>query len=92
MLKIFKYPLERKRNQLIEMPVDSVPLSLGVQRQSPDDNVGEIVLWALIDPEMETRKYEVHVFATGQKLESNIGEYVGTIQDFINFVWHIFIR
>jgi hypothetical protein len=72
----------------IEMPRGAQILSLQMQGSIP-------VLWAIVNPKKEKRKYVFHVFGTGYEMEDYEKKhyvYVGTVQQsrLVTLVWHIF--
>lgn len=93
MKMIYKYPLgmDIHHNAVyeIEMPKAAKILDIQVQGNIP-------VIWAIVNPKKETRKYEFHVFGTGfemQDYDKKHYEYVGTVQqaNMVNtLVWHVF--
>ena len=89
---IHKYPIgsEIHHNMVteIDMPRGAQILSLQMQGGIP-------VLWAIVNPKKETRKYVFHVFGTGHEMldyERKHYVYVGTVQQsgLMTQVWHIF--
>lgn len=92
MKMIYKYPLgmEIYHNSVyeIQMPRGAKILDIQAQGNIP-------VIWAIVNPNKETRKYVFHVFGTGLEMldyDKKHYEYVGTVQQngFTNLVWHIF--
>ena len=92
MKMIFKYPLgmDIHHNAVfeIEMPRNAKILDIQVQGSIP-------VLWAIVNPNKEKRKYSFHVFGTGFEMtdyEKKHYDYVKTVQTgHLNaLVWHIF--
>lgn len=85
MTTIFKYPLVLQDEQIVQMPVDARPLSVGLQR-------GSICLWMaarqIEDPREDRIIYVVGTGIPTDKIDN--AQYVGSVQDG-PFVWHIFI-
>ena len=83
---IWKYPLEVMGEQDIEMPSGRI---LSVQNQG-----GQLVLWAAVDPDAEPHKVKIVIKGTGHPFEWDHEE--GTLSYFTSvqqgeFVWHVFI-
>jgi len=92
MKMIYKYPLgtEIYHNMVteVEMPRNAEILSLQMQGGIP-------VIWAIVNPKKEKRKYVFQVFGTGYEMldyERKHYVYVGTVQQsgLMTLVWHIF--
>lgn len=90
MKTIYKYELEIKDEQSIELPIEHKILTVQTQN-------GKIVLWAVVDTFYEENtKRNFKIFGTGNRadeLELFLGgdmEYISTVQ-LNGFVWHIFI-
>ena len=87
MKTIFKYPIETKDRQLLTIPKDFQILRVANQ-------FNKIVIWALIDTEVETEEIEIEVHGTGNPIfdsQSTKRVYLGTaLCD--PFVWHVFHR
>ncbi len=85
MKKIYKYRLTLIDRQYINMPIGYEILSVQVQ-----DN--DLVLWALVSPEMKNARVPIEINGTGNMIHEHEGEskkYLATIQ--MNyFVWHVF--
>ncbi|MGS0526458.1 DUF7352 domain-containing protein [Zobellia nedashkovskayae] len=84
---IYKYPIETKDKQLLELPIGFEVLRVANQRN-------QIVIWALIDEYAKTDEYEIEVHGTGNPIydsEKTKRKYLGTaLCD--PFVWHVFHR
>jgi hypothetical protein len=94
MKMIYKYPLSMDiHHNLVaelEMPKSAKILDIQMQGNMP-------VIWAIVNPKKEKRKYIFHVFGTGFELEDydkKHYEYVKTVQQHTLMgsilVWHIF--
>ncbi len=84
MSTIWKYELERKDEQLIEMPAGAEILCVQVQCGTP-------VLWARVDPDVERIKRLIITHGTGHQLSDKTGEYLGSYQTVGSaLVFHVF--
>lgn len=93
MKMILKYPLGMNihHNAVyeIDMPRNAKILDIQVQGDIP-------VIWAVVNPKKEKRKYIFQVFGTGLEMydyEKKNFHYVATVQQrglASNLVWHIF--
>jgi hypothetical protein len=68
--------------QKIIMPKVSKFLTAQMQDGKPQ-------VWAIVDPETEFTEKIFRVYATGQSLPKEEGNYIGTVQIW-DTVWHIF--
>jgi len=71
------------------MPKGSEILDIQVQGYTP-------VIWAIVNPKKDMRKYVFHVFGTGFEMpdyDKKHYEYIKTIQTgrLTTLVWHVFI-
>ena len=83
-MKIFKWALETKDSQVIEMPAGAVILSLQMQHGMPH-------IWALVDESKDNEKRAFVTYGAGNRMPENPGAYIGTYQlDFGAFVFHVF--
>lgn len=83
MRSIWKFPLLVVGEQVISVPVGSVPISAQFQR-------GTLCLWAFVETEAETVEQTIHIYGTGGLLpDDDPGIYVGTVQEG-DFVWHVY--
>lgn len=94
MKMIYKYPLgmDIHHNAVyeIEMPKAAKILDIQVQGHMP-------IIWAIVNPKKESRKYIFHVFGTGFEMndyDKKHYEYIRTIQQStalgVTMVWHVF--
>lgn len=84
MKKIYKYELDIRGEQVVQMPHN--PEILSVQMQ------GEVIcVWALVNTTYNDTAYIFEIFGTGDTIDNFIREYVGTVQD-RSMVWHVFYR
>lgn len=84
MKTIYKYTLDLKDKQQIELPLDADILSVQVQAE-------KICLWAKVSSTLPKEKRTIYIYVTGTEIEKDNSSYVGTVQDGI-YVWHIFIK
>lgn len=86
MKKIFKYVLDVIDSQPLVLPKGSEIISATEQR-------GEIVLYALETRETEPEQYEIFIFGTGNPIEGDPGEFIGTVMlQHQTFVVHVFAK
>ena len=72
--KIFKYKLETKDIQRIEMPQGAEILCIKTQNETP-------CIWALVDANATVNKRTFEIFGTGNNVPKNANRsYVGTYQ------------
>lgn len=84
MRKIFKYFLQAKAVQMVEMPKGAVVLTAQAQRET-------ICVWARVDPDAPPIKRCFIVYGTGERADDIAEEYVGTAQlQNGDFVFHVF--
>lgn len=94
---IWKFPLELKYEQVIEMPSTLGRNLLSVQPQ--DNTQYPLSLWAIVDPSQSKAKFRVLIVGTGHNIIDDLisrNNYLGTCQvkygaPFIR-VFHIFGR
>jgi hypothetical protein len=85
--QVWKYELKMGRN-IIEIPVDFIPLTVQVQNNTP-------VMWVFVDPNNFNTNRIFYVIGTGQPIEldnENDLEYVGTFQILRDEVYHVFME
>jgi hypothetical protein len=82
MKSIFKFPLQLRANQTVEMQPDAEILSVQKQNET-------ITIWAVVDPEVEMIQRRFRIAATGEEFTDEGLEYIGTVQ-LSGLVWHIF--
>lgn len=74
MKTIYKYPLTAADEQLIEMPLGAIPLSVQMQND-------KAYLWALVDPDAENGKLNILIQGTGHNIdERKIHKHISTFQ------------
>lgn len=86
MKTIYKYPLEIKDEQIIDLPPNHTILSVQMQNDV-------LCLWALVEPSnYMTTEVKIRIYGTGHPVDEE-GEFLGTFQDErMNgyFVGHVF--
>lgn len=86
---IWKFELETKDNQTIQIPKDAEILTAQIQK-------GKLCLWVLVNPELEKEDRNFEVFGTGHKMplvQNIIRNYISTYQlQGGNLVFHLFER
>lgn len=83
--KVYKYQLELKSHQVIEMPKGSQILTFQEQN-------GILTLWAIVDTEeFKTEEREISIYATGYTIpdKCDVSNWIGTVQ-VGSLVWHVF--
>ena len=83
MKTVWKFVLKAQGEQKVEMPLDSVVLSVQAQGQ-------EACMWALVDSEKEKVVREFFVCGTGFECLCDASEFVGTFQIDSDLVFHLF--
>lgn len=97
MKTIYKYPLQIKDTQFIDMPAHAQILTAQIQPSNtrPEDL---LQLWALVDTDNYKEKREIVIAGTGNPIETFseklwLLNYISTVQQFNGLaVWHIFER
>ena len=51
---------------------------------------GITTVWAIVNPEIKEKDYLLYKVGTGWPLDGVYGNYLGTVQDWDNQVWHVF--
>jgi hypothetical protein len=86
---IYKYPLEPKAINYLDLPIGSEVISTQEQK-------GSVNIYALVDNAVEeTEIHEVLFYGTGNQVSGQIGEYkfIGTVSMYNgDLVFHIFAR
>lgn len=83
MKTIYKYPLEVRDEQEIEMPGKPVLFKVGL------DPSGELCCWALVDPTSPPRPQRFYVVGTGHQVPADAYIWIGTVNQG-TFMWHVF--
>lgn len=82
-MKIYKYHI-RPGSIKIKMPIGSKILSIQTQFNEPE-------MWVLVNQNNKECEREFVVFATGQEIDENNIEYIGTFQiDNGSLIFHLF--
>jgi len=92
MKTIWKFPIDPKGVQLVEMPIDSRPFRAGW-----DPYERKAYIWAECDTRKEKAKYRVFVIGTGESLDNVNGCYLGTVayssrSESRMLNWHIYFN
>lgn len=83
---IWKFTLEPKSFQQIEMPAGAQILSVQVQRE-------DICVWAVVNPAAQKESRILEIVGTGHRMSKATRKFLGTIQmDNGNLVFHVFER
>ena len=86
MKKIYEYKLRLDEYQVVKMPEDAEYLTAQVQH-------GQIVFWAIVDPETPIESRRIRIYSTGTPLDENVDFaerwHIGTVQ-MGSFVCHVF--
>ena len=82
---IYKFPLEVRDEQIIEVPGGITPLHVGFQD-------GTLCLWGSVWPGYSTVPFPVYIIGTGNpyNIEDPMLIHAGTAYDGL-FVWHVFV-
>lgn len=85
-MKIWKFELTKERTQLVKMPEKSEIMDIQMQN-------GNLVMWALVEPESKNIDVKINMYGTGWEINNNTtkDEYLATVQDG-GFVWHFFMN
>ncbi|PHS13499.1 MAG: hypothetical protein COA78_07105 [Blastopirellula sp.] len=87
-MKIFKYGIEIVNHQILSMPE-------GAQILSVQEQMGQIQLWAIVEPNNALQEYALCIFGTGRQMPSDMSNFVhiDTFQQAGGaLVWHIFLE
>ena len=82
MKTIFKYKLEIKNEQTIEMPACAKILSA-------KDQFGDLCIWAMIDTEQQVQPRTIRIIGTGHQVVTGLVRHIETVIQG-PMVWHIF--
>jgi len=98
-MRIFRYELDITDRQVLELPLSSQPLSVGLSRTQPDDFID---LWVLQPEEAPDVPYTFWVVGTGEAFPEEFPDgilqgygrapkFLGTVvTPRLKFVWHVF--
>jgi len=85
--KIFKYEIEIKDGQYIDMPA-------GAQVLSAKEQNGKLCIWCLVDTRCSNKPKQIMIVGTGHDIHFDIGEYslnfVDTVLMSNSLVFHVF--
>lgn len=81
-MTIYKYALNGAINK-VEIP--GLHKVLDVQFQG-----SALCVWVIVDPQAEPETYLFTLVGTGWDFHDVLGEYIGTVQDYYDLVWHVF--
>lgn len=87
MKRIFKYILDASDNQVIEIPSETI---LSVEEQNE-----KIVVYAIVDTDIEPIKYEFGINGTGNSITFEIEyfKFLGTVKMYNgSLMFHVFYR
>jgi hypothetical protein len=79
---IWKFPLKREGEQVIDMPKHAMVLAVQMQDTLP-------TLWAEVDPDGQPEKRRFRIIGTGHEFQGHGLAYIGTVQDGW-MVWHVY--
>lgn len=83
---IYKYQLNYAPEQTLQLPADAEVLTLGNQRNG-------LFIWVLVDPTREKIDRKIRCFPTGEMINVNPGEFLGSAKTFNeDFIWHFFME
>ncbi len=103
MHSIYKYPLEIKDEQVLELPIDAKILSVVsqktrmVSRENPTPHLKEeLVLYSLIttNRKFEKQLVDIKIIGTGHRININDLDgytFLNTVQQY-EFMWHVFYK
>ncbi len=87
MKTIWKFPIQIKDIQILNLPLGAEILSIQVQDDQP-------CLWAEVDSSNDTEPRRFEIFGTGNPMQEDMGigrKYLASIQ-MPPFVWHLYER
>lgn len=92
MRTVYKYELRIEDEQVVRLPAGARLLSVGVQTDdSPALVYRTLSLWALVDTQAPPVARRVYIVGTGHPAgHVASAEYVGTVNDALRLVWHVF--
>ena len=88
MKTIFKYPLKITGRQSLKIPREAQFISVIEQENT-------LVLYALVDPNLTQKTYEVLISGTGNPIDEaylKFCHFINTVKMPDGFVWHIFVE
>jgi hypothetical protein len=82
MITIYKYKVEIRDKQNIELPIGAVIRHFAF--------VGlEAYIWVELDTKAETREITLYIYGTGHSIKYSLA-YIGTAINPYGFVWHLY--
>lgn len=89
MKRVYKYPVSLYGRTMVQMPVGSTILSVGVQTV---DSKNRPVIWALVDPdEKQVTMRNLYVVMTGEQFEhADSDVFIGSSTTPQGIVFHVF--
>lgn len=86
MKTIYKYPLEIREGQCVDMPEGAIILSVQLQNDKPQ-------LWVLVDTLRPLESRYIKIYGTGNPCDGSPNKFIGTFQmNDGRLVWHVFER
>jgi hypothetical protein len=85
MKTIYKYPIEIKDQQKIQVHLDCKFLYAGL------DNNNTPCVWAEVDTESQKFWRVINIFGTGNPMPNPVGQYLNSFNQ-NPFVWHVYIK
>jgi hypothetical protein len=83
---IWKFPLKLTDEQVLELRQDASVLSAGL------DPMGQLCVWALVEPELGTLPVRARIVGTGHPAEDlDRWRFVGSVTQGL-CVWHVFVE
>ncbi len=82
-MQVWKYPLDLREYQTIEMPMGAELLTFQTQNDVA-------TLWALVNETQNKTTRLFRIAGTGNPIDDKIKSYVGTVQMQNGLVWHLF--
>lgn len=82
---IWKFPLRSEDTQVVMMPTRAEILTVQMQDGVP-------TIWALVDPTANREQVKIIIVGTGRLFDTRDLHYLGTVQEPIGLVWHIFME
>jgi hypothetical protein len=80
---IWKYNLAILDEQVVKLPIHSVPLSVGEQNEA-------LYVWIRVDSDFKETDFTFSIRGTGHRLTGNEGDFLGTVVMSYGLVWHVF--
>ena len=81
MERIYKYELDIRHEQIVDMPFGAEIIHVGEQK-------GVLCLWAKVGIDGTNEERAIYIIGTGQMLKSGL-KHIGSVVMSNGFVWHI---